>query len=163
MTKISPIAEYLTRNNAISKREGNVWHFFSKDGLYLGRQVKIEDNTSTTYLREIYGEGFKKLFYECVVLIQKCVYYKDNKLPVGMGILPIQTNSLKHFIDFTTNKITNIERFKQIRNPMKLIALDDNTGVGLYEINKPFLFEEKTMKNEEVTLKRRYRIEHDIH
>ena len=64
MTKVSPIAEYLTANKAIPIRQGNIWRFYNKEGLYLGRQVNIEQNGATADVREIFGEGFKTLFYE---------------------------------------------------------------------------------------------------
>ena len=162
MTKISPIAEYLTKNHAITKREGNVWHFYNKYGLYIGKQVKIDQGSSTLYAREVYADGFKKLYYECKVLEQKCVYFKDNKMPIGLGILPTETYLMTHVIDFITNKVTNIQKLKKIINPMKLIAIDDYTNVGLFKINKPFKFKEETLANQTLDLRRRFMVNHTL-
>jgi hypothetical protein len=161
MSKVSPIAAYLTGNHAITKRQGNnVWHFFSKEGLYLGRQVKIEQNGANAYVREVYGEGLKKLFYECKVLGQKCTYYKDDKSPIGVNVLPVYSYVLTHSIDFINSKFRSVQVEKRLRNQMDLIAIEQNIGVGIYNIDRPFVYDEKKLLDETKEIKSSMKINH---
>ena len=160
MVKISPIAAYLTENHAVTKRQGNVWHFFSKEGLYLGKQIKLEQNGANAYIREIYGADFKKLFYECKVLGQNCVYIKDNKSPVGISILPVYSYVLTCIADFINNKFKSTQIESKLRNKLDMIALDQNVGVGIYNINRPFLYSEKVLQDVTKPLKKSIRIKH---
>ena len=137
MSKVSPIAEYLTVNKAITKRNGNVWRFFNKEGLYLGRQAKIEQNGATAYVREIFGEGFKTLFYECKLLAQKCVYYIDNNSPVGINIAVMDSMIQTHAINYLDNSFKFNQKETTLLNPRAVVAYDTNTGVGIFKINKP--------------------------
>ena len=164
MSKISPVAQYLTENKAITKRQGNnLWHFFSKEGMYIGRQLRLEQNGASAYVREIYGQGFKKLFYECKVLGQKCTYYKDDNSPVGINIAPVNSYLLTHFIDFTNNTFRSVQVEKRLTNRMDMIAIEPNVGVGIYNIDKPFVYEEKLLLDKTEELKKAMRVKHTIH
>ena len=164
MAKISPIASYLTLNKAIPVRENaNTWHFYSPEGLYLGRQYKAEQNGSVAYIREVYGEGLKKLFYECKVLAEKCVYFKFPQSPIGLGIIPTHLYTISHSVDFTKNTVKKEEKLRTIKNKLELIAIDENTNVGIYNIEKPFRFNDNIKTKEERELPKDQRIRHTIH
>ena len=164
MLKISPIAAYLTENKAITKREGNnVWHFYNPQGLYLGKQVKIEQGTSTAYVREIFGEGLKRLLYECKVIGQKLIYFKHPPSPIGIGILPTHSYILTHSVDYASNTVESEQKVRQIKNPMELIAIDENTQVGIFDIEAPFEYEETIIQHTEAELDKKNRIQHTIH
>lgn len=162
MTKVSPIASYLTQNKALTKREGNVWHFFNKQGLYLGRQIKIENNGATAYVREIYGEYFKKLFYECKAFIEHCVYIKDEFSPIGISILTVKSYKQTVSVDFLKNKIKSTQTEKELKNDKELIAIDRNTGTGIYDIQRPFIYDLKKTLDKTENLKQSLHIKHTI-
>ena len=164
MTKISPIAAYLTANKAVTKREGeHVCHFFNRQGLYLGKQVKIEQGTSTAFIREIFGEGLKRLFYECKVLGQKFVYFKYPPVPLGIAILPTHSYILTNTVNYVTNTVESEQKLRQIKNDMELIAIDENTQVGIFDVDGPMEFEEIIVEQREKELDKKARIKHTVH
>lgn len=163
MTKISPIAEYLTINKAITKRENrNIWHFFSPQGLYLGKQTKIEHGGVSIYIREVFGERLKRLFYESKTVGEQCAYYKEPKSKIGLGIIPVKSYVQSISVDYTTNKVHSVQIEKQLKNPMKLIAIECNTKAGVFEIPKPFVFSASKTLDRIENLKRRMRINHTV-
>ena len=164
MTKISPIAEYLTKNKAISKRENkNVWSFYSPEGLYLGKQIKLERNGASAYIREMYGNSFKKLYYECKVLGEHCVYYKDDNSPVGINIAPTYTYLITCIIDYLNNKIFSKQMNKELISKQIPIAIEKNTGAGIYYLEKPFQYKKTTLTDVSQDLKPRFRVNHSKH
>ena len=163
MTKISPIAAILTANRAIPKRDGNVWHFYTREGLYLGRQIKMEQNGASAYIREIFGEGLKRLFYECKVIAEHCFYCSDEKFPLGVGIVPNSTYILTHSVDQISNTIKSTQRERQLISPKALIAMDENVNVGIFEVQKPYRYVEKCISDETSKLKKHLQIKHTIH
>ncbi len=162
MTKISPIAAYLTANKAITKRNNNVWHFFSKEGLYLGRQIKMDFSGATLYLRDIYGQGFKRLFSESILLAQKCAYFVDKESLLGINIAVTETNIQKNFVDFIKNQFISKRTDSKLKNPMQAVAIDENTGIGIFKINKPFKYESHTNSIQTGEIKKRNKIIHII-
>ena len=159
--KCSPIAKYLTENKAITKREGkNLWRFYSPEGLYLGRQIKIETPVSNTYIREIYGGEFKKLFHECKVIVDQCAYYKNLKSPIGLSIAVLKSFSQLISVDFIKSKMTTVSIEKNLCSPKKVIGVERNLKVAIYDIEKPILYDyNKTLEKTE-DLRPRYRINH---
>ena len=162
MPKVSPIAEFLTTNKAIPKRNGNVWRFYTKEGLYIGRQVQIQQNGATAYIREIFGEGLKTLFYECKLLAQKCTYYIDKNSPVGMNIAVTDSIVQTHAINYLDNSFNFNQKETKLLNQRYVVAIDENTGVGIYNINKPFVYRTAITSKKESTIKRRDRIKHTL-
>ncbi len=160
MTKVSPIAQYLTANKALVKRQNNVWHFYTGEGMCIGRQEKLEKNGATAYIREIYGEGLKKLYYECKVIGQRCLYYKEDKSPIGISILPDYIYLLTYFIDYIKNKMRSVQIERKLKSPIELIAVEPNVNVGIYDIKKPFVYEEKTLLDKTEDLKKSLRVQH---
>lgn len=158
--KVSPIAKYLVENKAIPVRNGNNCHFFTKEGLLLGRQLKIEQDQATAYVREVYGEGLKRLFIECKVLGQKCAFFKNEKSPIGLSIMPMKSYLYEEITDFLNNKVKSIEKEIDIASTHEMIGTDEETGVSVFDIHKPYLFREKIIKEEEVDLDKEYQIEH---
>lgn len=163
MTKISPIAEILTANRVIPKRTGNVWHFYTKEGLYLGRQIKVEQNGASAYIREIFGEGIKRLFYECKVIAEQCIYCSDKKFQLGIGIIPNRTYILTHSIDQVTNVVKSTQKERQLVSPTKLVAIDENVNVGIFKIEKPYRFSERSISEETSALHKHLQIKHTVH
>lgn len=160
--KQSPIAKYLTENRAITKRDGNVWHFFNKEGLYLGRQIKIEQNGISSYFREIFGEQFKRLFYECKVISEQCAYIRDELSPLGISIATVKSCLQTISVDYLINKIKSTQKVKELVNKQELIAVDSNTGVGIYDIQRPFLYKETKTNDKIEELKKGYKIKHTL-
>lgn len=163
MTKISPIAEYLTKNKAIVKKEGPISHFFSPEGLYLGKQVIIAQNGGNAYCREIYGEGLKKLYYECKFLVQHCVYYKNKKSPLGISIAPIISQLITRSVDYVNSTIGTKEEIKKMINKAELVAKDENTNTGIFDIKGKFRYENTLNKYENIPLNKEYIIKHTFH
>ena len=165
MTKISPVAAYLTANKAITKREGkNVWHFFSPEGLYLGKQVAFQRNGSTGYCREIYGEGMKKLYYECKVLTQICSYFKNMKSPLGLSVIPVKTYLLFQDLDYLNNTSTTHNTLRLLENNAELYTIDPDSKMGIFRIKEDkFEFKDYVLEHKTEQLKKGYHIEHTKH
>ena len=146
--KVSPIAEYLRINKAIPKRDKNGCHFVSPDGLYLGRLTKAIINNYRVINLETFGEGFKKMFTKSIAIGQQFAYIKDINAPLGISIVPIKTYARKIFVDFLnqTSKLEDTE--KTLINKLDLITIDETTGVGLYDTNKPFIYHTAINKQE---------------
>ena len=162
MTKVSPIAEFLTANRAIPKRNGNVWRFYTKEGLYIGRQIKLEQNGASAYIREIFGEGMKRLFYECKVVAEHCFYYSDKNLPQGKGILSDRTYILTHFIDQVNNLVKSSQIERQLISPKSLVAIEENLMIGIFKVKKPYKYFEKCISDETSALPKNFQIKHTI-
>ena len=161
--KISPIAKYLTVNKAITVRDGDVCRFYNKQGLLLGKQEKIqEDGGVTAYIREIYGDGLKSIFLESKVLRQECAYSPNEKAPLGISIMPFRSNYFSQLIDFINNTVHTQEKEVRLTNRADLITVDENTGTGLYYIEKPFHFKEKLYDTTEEVLDKDCRVNHTI-
>ena len=163
MSKVSPIAQYLTENKAITKRENNIWHFFSKEGLYLGKQIKLEQNGASAYIREIYGDCFKRLYYECKVVGGSCIYYREDESPTGISIIPTYSYILSHTIDFIKNITHTVQIEKKLVNNTQLIAIEPNVNIGIYDVKKPFVFKEKYLQDKTNDLKKGLRVKHTLH
>ncbi len=160
--KISPIAKYLTENKAVTVRDGNICHFYDKNGWILGKQEQIQEGGATAYIREIFGEGLKSMFIECKMLSQECAYYPNEKAPLGISIMPFRSHYFSQVIDFLSNKVHSQQKEVLLTNRTKLITVDENTGAGLYYIEKPFHFKENLSDSIEETLDEDCRIKHTI-
>ena len=136
--KIAPIAEYFRINKAISKQDKYGCHFVSPEGLYLGRLTKAIVNNYKVISLDIFGEGLKKMYTKSIAYGQQYIYVKNPSSPLGVSLVPIKTYLRKVFVDFVegTNKIEDSE--KTLNNKLDLVAIDENTNVGLYDIDKPF-------------------------
>ena len=86
MTTVSPIAEYLRTNHAIPKHDNYGCHFYSPEGLYLGRLTKAVVNNYKVINLETFGEGFKKMYTKSVAIGQQFIYLKNNSSPVISSI-----------------------------------------------------------------------------
>lgn len=140
MTKVSPIAEYLRINKATPKRDKNGCHFYSPEGLYLGRLTKAIVNNYRVINLETFGEGFKKMYTKSIAIGQQFGYLKNSSSPIGVSLVPIKTYMRKIFVDFI-NQTSNLEDSERtLKNKLDLIAIDEKTGTGLYDTNKPFIY-----------------------
>ena len=140
MTKISPIAEYLRVNKAIPKHDKTGCHFISPEGMYLGRLTKFYVDNYKVIKTEIFGEGFKKMYAQTVAYGQRFIYTRNQSSPIGVSLVPIKTYMRKIFIDLYegTSHVKDTE--KSLDNKLNLLAIDENSGVGLYDVNKPFMY-----------------------
>ena len=163
MVKISPIAIFLSKNNVITKRDNNICRFYTKEGLYLGRQIKTTQYGANVYIRHIFGEGFKTLFYECKAIAETCAYIKNDKFPLGLGIIPTNVYIFTHSIDYTTNSVVSEQKTKVLKNRMELIAIEENTNVGIFNVSTPLKYDEKLIEHKEFNLKYKEKIKHNIH
>ena len=161
MPKISPIAEYLRVNNAISKRDKFGCHFVSPEGLYLGRLTKSVVNNYKVISLETFGEGFKKLYTKSIAIGQQFAYIKNNASPIGLSVIPVATYMRQIFVDFIEKKSFLKDQEKKLTNNLELIAIEENTNVGIYDTNKPFEFETKVTKAETEKLTK-LKFEHTI-
>lgn len=162
MSKVSPIAAYLTANKAISKRTGNVWRFYNKEGLCLGRQIKIEQPSANAYLREIYGSGMKKIYYECKVVGQHCIYCTDEKALLGISVLPDYSYILTHTFDYIKNTIHSKQIEKKLCSKTLLRAMEENLNIGIYDVEKPLIYQDYIVSEKTTDMPRFQRIIHDI-
>lgn len=144
--KISPIAEILTKNKARTIKEGNIKRFVSPEGLYLGCQYKSEQNGATAYSVEIY-DGLKKMFFQTTVIGQKLAYIADKQAKLGVSLIPTHTYVFKCVMDFINNKIHTKQTTRVLKNDMDLLAMDEDTGVGLFDIDRPFVYKDEIKTN----------------
>jgi hypothetical protein len=138
MTKISPIAQYLRTNKAIPKRDKFGCHFFSPEGLYLGRLTKAIVNNYRVITLATFGEGFKRMYTKSVAIGQQYAYVKNNSAELGISIVPIKTYMRRAFVDFIEEKSCVEDSEKTLTNNLDLIAIDNRLNVGLYDTEKPF-------------------------
>ena len=150
MTKISPIAAYLTANKAKIINDGNFKRFVSPEGLYLGHMFKSEQNGATAYSIEIIGEGLKKMFFQTTVIGQKLAYIANKKATLGVSLVPTHTYIFKSVMDFFNNTTHLEQKTRILTNDLNLLAKDEETGVGLFDTNGPFLFRDE-IKQEKTT------------
>ncbi len=154
MMKVSPIAEYLRVNKAIPKQDKYGCHFISPEGLYLGRLTKSVVNNYKVVTLETFGEGLKKMYTKSVAYGQQYVYIKNPSSPLGISLTPIKTYMRKVFVDFIESKNTIEDTEKTLANKLDLIAIDENTNVGLYDIKSPFLYKTKLTNYQSNKLKK---------
>lgn len=140
MTKISPIAQYLRINRAIPKHDKFGCQFYSPEGLYLGRLTKAIVNNYRVITLAAFGEGLKRMYTKSVAIGQQYAYVKNNTAEAGLSIVPIKTYMRKAYVDFIEQKSCMEDSEKSLTNKLDLIAIDEKTGVGLYDTEKPFIF-----------------------
>ena len=150
---VSPIAEYLRINKAIPKQDKFGCHFISKEGLYLGRLTKAVVNNYRVITLDVLGEGLKKMYTKSVAIGQQYVYVKNSSSSLGVSIAPIKTYMRKVLVDFIEGKSIIEDSEKTLSNKLDLIAIDEATGVGLYDMDKPFLYKTKNLNNKTEKLK----------
>ena len=153
MTKISPIAEFLTVNKARTIQDGNIKRFVSPEGLYLGCQYKSEQNGATAYSIEIYN-GFKKMFFQTTVIGQKLAYVANKKAELGVSLIPTHTYIFKAVMDFMENKNHLKQYTRELSSRLNLLAADEETGVGLYDVYGPFLYRDKLIQETDIPFKK---------
>lgn len=143
MTTVSPIAEYLRINKAIPKHDKFGTHFYSPEGLYLGRLTKSVVNNYKVINLETFGEGFKKMYTKSIAIGQQFAYIKNDSAPLGVSIVPVKTFMRKIFVNFIekTSRLEDSEH--TLCNNLNLIAIDEKTGVGLFDTEKPFTYKTK--------------------
>ena len=161
MTKVSPIAEYLRINKAIPKRDKLGCHFYSPEGLYLGRLTKTVVNNYTVFNLETFGEGFKKMYTKSIAFGQQFIYLKNNDSKIGLSIVPIKTYMRKIFVDFLNRKGSLEDTERTLKNKLNLIAIDENTGVGLYDTDKPFIYKTQ-ITNSKINILKHPKFKHTI-
>ena len=151
--KVSPIAEYLRINKAIPKHDKYGCHFISQEGLYLGRLTKSVINNYKVITLETFGEGLKKMYTKSVAYGQQYAYVKNDSSPIGLSLLPVKTYMRKVFADFIERKSYVRDTEKTLSNKLNLIAVDENSGVGIYDTEKPFKYrtEVTLTKNNDIT------------
>lgn len=162
MTKVSPIAEFLRVNKATTKRDKYGCHFYSPEGLYLGRLTKANINNYRVISLETFGEGFKKMYTKSVAIGQQYAYITNTSSPIGISITPVKTYMRKIFVDFIERKSTLEDTERTLKNKLDLIAVDDKTGVGLYDTDKPFRFDTVVTNSKSNTL-RHPQYTHQVH
>ena len=154
MPSVTPIAQYLRINNARTMHDKYGCHFISPEGLYLARLTKAVVNNYKVITLETFGEGLKKMYTKSVAYGQQFVYLKNNRSPIGVSLVPIKTYMRKVFVDFIegTNKLEDSE--KTLVNKLDLIAVDEKTGVGLYDTDKSFKYNKITKNNQKNKLRK---------
>ena len=153
MTKISPIAQYLRTNKAIAKHDKNGCDFISPEGLYLGRMTKMIVNNYRVISLNIFGEGLKKLYTQSTAVGQQYSYIVNKSSPIGISLVPVKTYMRKIFVDFIENTSKLEDSEKTLANKLDLIAIDERTGTGLFDVSKPFLYNTVITKTEDKKLK----------
>ena len=141
MTKISPIAVYLTENRAKTIKQGNILRFVSPEGMYLGHQIKTEQGNATAYSIEIFS-GLKKMFFQTTVIGQELVYVRNRKSPIGLSLVPTKTCIYKGLLDFINNVTKMKQIIRNLKNDLELVATDEETGVNFYDTELPFVYED---------------------
>jgi hypothetical protein len=149
----SPTARYLIENNAIAKRDSRGCSFVTREGLYLGRLSCSTVENYKLFTLDIFAEGFKVLFRKTVAIGQNFAYIKNGKAPLGVSLLPVKTYKREVNVDFLnkTSKIKDTET--SLDNKLDLIAVDENTGVGLYDTEEPFKYSNRVMTDSQEELK----------
>ena len=155
MTSVSPIAEYLRVNKAIPKHDKFGTHFYSPEGLYLGRMTKAVVNNYKVINLETFGEGFKKMYTKSIAIGQQFIYLRNISSPAGISLVPIKTYMRKIFVDFINQTSSLEDTEKQLTNKLNLIAIDENTGVGLYDTDKPFTYKTTITNSQSNKLRKR--------
>ena len=107
MPKVSPIAQFLIKNQAIAKRDKNGCNFMSPEGLYLGRMTKTIVNNYRVISVNIFGEGLKKLYTKSIAVGQQYSYIVNQSAPLGISIVPVKSYIRKIFVDFIEQKRYN--------------------------------------------------------
>lgn len=146
--KISPIAQCLTKNKAITKRDGNLWLFYNKEGALLGNQIKTNIGNSTMYIRNMFVNGFDSVYIEIKHVMMNCTYYKTDKNPLGLGILPVEVNMLSQSIDVLKDTLHTIETKLKLVSKHVVVARDENTEADILEIQKPIMYQNKVLQDE---------------
>ena len=136
--KISPIAEYLRINKAIPVRDKRGCHFYSPDGAYLGRLTKMIVNNYKVISVDTFGEGMKKMYSKSIAIGQQYAYVRNADSPIGISIIPVKTYARNIFVDFLQRTFKTEDSTKLYTNDLDLIAIDTETGVCLYDTEKPF-------------------------
>lgn len=147
MTKISPIAQYLRTNKAIAKHDKYGCHFISPEGLYLGRLSKSIINNYRVISLDVIGEGLKKLYSQSMALGQRYSYITNESSPIGVSIIPIKSYKRKIFVNYLENTSIIEDSERTLTNKLDLIAIDKNTGTGLFDTDKPFIYNNKIINS----------------
>ena len=154
MSKVHPIqksfiAEYLTKNHAISKRDGNICRFYSPEGLYLGNQVKGALNDYIdTYTTTIYGEGLRAIFQKRTMLGRQFARIINNKDAARPFVL-VNKRKNELFMDFLGKEFKTITIEKHLSNDLNLVAKDKKTGNFYFEVQDFPLKYEKTLETDD--------------
>lgn len=148
MTTVSPIAQYLRTNKAIAKRDKFGCHFISQEGLYLGRLTKEYVNNYRVISLNILGEGLKKLYSQSMAIGQQYSYITNKTSPIGVSLVPIKSYMRKIFVNYVEQTRSIEDSEKTLTNKLELLAIDEGTGVGLFDTNQPFLYKNKIINSE---------------
>lgn len=143
MPSVSPIAAYLRANNVIAKKDKLGCHFFSREGLYVGRLRKTYIDNYRLIVLDVFGAGFKKLYTKTVAYGHQYVYIKNNKAPLGVSIAPIKTYMRNIFVNFFEGTSRLEDTLRTLTNRLDLIAVDKNTQVGLYDTDLPLKYKDE--------------------
>jgi len=146
--KVSPIAQYLRINKAIPKHDKFGCHFYSPEGLYLGRLTKATINNYRVITLATFGEGLKRMYTKSLAIGQQYAYVKNDSDSIGVSIVPVKTYMRKVFVDFIEKKSCLEDSEKKLTNKLDLMAIDEKTGVGLYDTYKPFIYNTTVTKNQ---------------
>jgi len=153
MASVSPIAEYLRINKAIPKHDKFGTHFYSPEGAYLGRLTKSYINNYKIISLKVFGEGMKTMYTKSIAYGQQYAYIKNIKSPLGLSLVPVKTYQRKIFVDFFERTSDLEDSEKKLENKLNLIALDETTGVGLFDTTRPFTYITKINKTKHDELK----------
>ena len=148
MPQISPVAEYLRINKAIPKHDKYGCNFFSPEGLYLGRLTKTNVGNYKVISLNVMGDNLKPMYSKSVAYGQQYAYIKNSTVPLGISIAAVKTYMRKVFADFIEGKTKMEDYEKTLANKLNLIAVDESTGTCLYDINKPFMYNNKITNTE---------------
>lgn len=137
---ISPVAEYLRKNNAIIKRSNSLasldkaktnFEFYNNlNGQYLGKQYyntnlkRNFDNTleRRTIIKREFFEGFPKKIYEQYVVIEKKLKQIIGKTEKEDCLLPTEIKITKVNIDKEKNLMTKNVEERILKTPLKEIS-----------------------------------------
>ena len=93
------------------------------------------------------------MYTNSVAIGHQFAYIKNNSAPLGVSLLPVKTYMRKIFVDFINSESNLTDTERNLCNQLNLIAIDENTSVGLYDTQKPFKYTTKILNEAKRTLK----------
>ena len=143
MPSVSPIskslvAKYLTANRARSVRQGDVCHFLSPEGAYLGFQKKQDIGGVKFFTTSIVDGNFQPMYSKSVVIANHIEYVSDKNFKLGVSPVVISMAKKVFFLDYFKNVYSVLHTEHVLKNRMNLVAIDESSKVGLFRIERPY-------------------------
>ncbi len=134
MTKISPVAAYLTSSRAVVKKDGNICHFLTPNGCYLGKQVTMKQkNGPTMLLRVIYGEGIRPVYIENMVVNKNVICTSDANPSSPVKIMPYHSMIFRQLVDFFAGKQYLSTKEIKLSNKINQIGVTREHSIPVFE------------------------------